>query len=212
MEKITDHTTWGINDWNFFFTEKGTRWRDKDYQYLNNLFDLSVLANSLLDVGCALGDGLIYLKHKCHKVNMFAGTDVSHQAVESCTKNPELHQMEFFQHDILNPFPKRYDNIICLQTLEHIENPQKAIRNLIDATKALLIIAVPYRNRRPDKNHLWSFDENDFSELVDLYCIDRRKRNIYWLIDKQKKGISFRKKHAQYLRELFNKLCKAVYY
>ncbi len=56
-----------------------------------------------------------------------------------------------------------------------------------------MIVGVPYRNRRPDENHLWSFDENDFSELIDDYRIDKRERNIYWLIDKQKKGVRFRK-------------------
>jgi len=206
MERIDGFSDRGINGWNRFFVKKGMRWRDKDYRYLDTLFDLSVLTSSLLDVGCALGDGLMYLKSKCPKVNMFAGTDLSNEVIKICKSNPELRQMKFFQHDILKPFPTRYNNIICLQTLEHIENPQKAIQNLIDATKTLLIIGVPYRNRRPDENHLWSFDENDFSELVNSYCIDRRERNIYWLIDKQQKGVSFRRKRVQYLREFIKKI------
>jgi len=136
MEKVNGYTNWGVKKWDRFFIEKGTRWRDKDYRYLNKLFDLSMLTNSLLDVGCALGDGLIYLKRKCHEVDKFAGTDLSNEAIEICRKTKKLRKMEFFQHDILTPFPNRYDNIICLQTLEHIENPQKAVQNLNNITRS----------------------------------------------------------------------------
>ena len=113
------------------------------------------------------------------------------------------------KHD-LNVFPYPFENnsfdvIFCLQTLEHVENPRCAMLNLIDATQNLLIIGVPYRNRRPDENHFWSFDENDFSELTDSYCLDKKQRNVYWLVDKQKKGFSFCKKRFRVLRKLAGK-------
>ena len=103
---------------------------------------------------------------------------------------------------------EKYDNIICLQTLEHLEDPVIAIRNLIDATQKLLIVAVPYRNRRPDENHLWSFDENDFSDLMDSFRLDKKQKNIYWLFDKRKEGFGFCKKRFNVLRKLTDKLRK----
>lgn len=208
MERIDGFVNWGPNGWNRFFVKKGQQWRYKDYRHLETIFDLSVLRGSLLDVGCALGDGLIYLKNKCTRVDSFGGMDFSNQAIETCRTNLKLREMEFFQHDIIKPFPVKYDNIICLETLEHVENPRSAIENLIDAAKSILIVGVPYHNRRLSENHLWSFYENDFSELVDSYCIDRRQRNIYWLVDKQKNGIIFRKKYIQILREFIKKCLK----
>ncbi|MFA5238552.1 MAG: methyltransferase domain-containing protein [Phycisphaerae bacterium] len=207
MEKLEKSEEWGHLGWNRFFSQKGELWRVKDYRHLDSVFDLSALAGSLLDVGCALGDGLIYLKAKAPKVNRFAGADFSDEAIRICKNNPQLREMAFFQHDILEPFPDTYENVICLQTLEHVQKPEIAMRNLINAAKSLLIVAAPYRNRRPDADHLWSFDEMDFSDLVDLYCLDKRQKNIYWLVDKQKRGISFRRKRYNiFVEKLLNLL------
>lgn len=210
MEKLDSFVDWGQDGWDRFFVQKGKRWRTLDYLFLNSIFDLSELRGSLLDVGCALGDGLVYLRKKSPKIDRFVGTDFSRKSTDACISNPKLQRMEFFQHDILKPFPEKYDNVICLQTLEHVQNPRDAMLNLIDATRSLLIVGVPYLNRRPADNHLWSFDENDFSDLVDSYCLDIREANIYWLVDKQKKGFSFRKKYFYVLEELRRKLFKSL--
>ena len=105
--------------------------------------------------------------------------------------------------------PEKYDNIICLQTLEHLENPEAAMHNLIDAAKKVLIVGVPFRNRRPDENHIWSFTQDDFSELTDSYCLDKRQRNIYWLVDKQEKGINFFQKSSPGPGKFIAKLFKS---
>jgi 2-polyprenyl-3-methyl-5-hydroxy-6-metoxy-1,4-benzoquinol methylase len=193
MQRLETFVDWGQKGWDSFFAERGSHWRDKDYRYLRKIFDLRKMSGSLLDVGCGLGDGLVYLKRKCSNVSKFVGTDFSNKAIDSCRNNPQLQNIEFFAHDILRPLPMKYDNIICLQTLEHLKDPQTAIHNLIEATQNLLIVGAPYRNRRPDENHLWSFNEDDFSGLMESFRLDKKQKNIYWLLDKQKKGVSFRK-------------------
>jgi len=208
MEKVKNSEKWGHNGWDSFFSQKGNRWRDKDYRYLDKVFDLSSLSGSLLDVGCALGDGLIFLKSKTSKVGKFIGTDFSSEAIEVCKNNPQLKGVDFFRHDILKPFPQKYENVICLQTIEHVESPNQAFKNLVDATKKILIAAVPYRNQRPDANHLWSFDENDFKSIFDSHCLDGKKRNIFWLLDKQKTGCTFRKSTATVLFDFLKHLFK----
>jgi len=207
MERIETSVNWQEDDWDSFFTKKGRQWRNKDYRYLNDIFDLHQLNGSLLDVGCGLGDGLVYLKNKCPNVKNLFGVDFSRKAINACRSNQKLSGMSFFQHDILKVLPEKYDNIICLQTLEHLENPKAAMQNLIDAVKKVLIVGVPFRNRRPDENHIWSFTQDDFSELTDSYCLDKRQRNIYWLVDKQEKGINFFQKSSpgpgKFLAKLF---------
>ena len=208
MEKLQTYVHWEQENWDSFFHEKGKRRRNKDYRYINDIFNLSMLEGSLLDVGCALGDSLIYLRKKCPKINRFIGIDFSPRAIETCRNNPELSAMEFYQHNIIKSLPEKYDNIICLATLEHLEDPETAMKNLSDATNQLLIIGVPYLNRRPDKNHIWSFDEYDFSDLTDLFCFDRSNRNIYYLIDRQELGSGFHKKRLSFLCNLARKLIK----
>ena len=92
--------------------------------------------------------------------------------------------------------------MICLQTLEHLEDPKAVMLNLIKATEDVLIVGVPYREARPSENHVWSFDENDFAEFTDAYYIDKRQKNIYWLVDKQKKHPRFYEKRFSFLSSL----------
>ena len=211
MERIEKFVNWQDDDWDSFFIKKGRQWRNKDYRYLNDIFDLDQLNGSLLDVGCGLGDGLVYLKKKCPNIKSLFGTDFSRKAINACRSNQKLSGMSFFQHNILTVLPEKYDNIICLQTLEHLENPNAAMQNLIDASKNVLIVGVPYRNRRPDENHLWSFTENDFSEITNSYCLDERQRNIYWLVDKLGKGIYFSKKCSSRPGKFIAKLFKSFF-
>jgi SAM-dependent methyltransferase len=211
MERLETFADWRQDGWDSFFVQKGRQWRNKDYRYINDLFDLRRLNGSLLDVGCGLGDGLAYLKNKCPEISRLIGTDFSHKAIETCRNNPKLSQMTFFRHDILKPLPEKYDNVICLQTLEHLQDPQTAMQNLVDAAEKVLIVGVPCRNRRPDQNHIWSFTEDDFSELTDSYHLDKKQKNIYWLVDKQQKGIGFYRKSSQspgkFIAKLFRSLC-----
>lgn len=144
-----------------------------------------------MDVGCALGDGFQILSSACRSVTSFSGTDFSEYAISANKKNPNLTGIKFFSHDIMMPLPEKYDNIICLQTIEHVSKPDFAFKNLIDATRRILIVATPYMNRRPDENHLWSFDENDFAEYIDEYCLDKSQKNIYYLVNKTNERVCF---------------------
>jgi SAM-dependent methyltransferase len=206
MEKLKTYIDWGQEGWDSFFEVKGKSWRDKDYRYIDEIFNLSMLEGTLLDAGCALGDGLIYLRKKCPKIHRFIGTDFSSRAIETCRNNPRISPMEFYQHNVIHPLPEKYDNIICLETLEHLEHPETAMKNLVDATNKLLIVGVPYCNRRPDQNHFWSFNEKDFSDFADYFCLDRSHKNIYFLIDKDGISSNFCRKRQSFLRNLIRKL------
>jgi SAM-dependent methyltransferase len=209
VKRIETYINWNEDDWNSFFVKKAGKWRNKDYRYLNDIFDLNKLNGSLLDVGCGLGDGLVYLEKKCPQINKLIGMDFSREAIDVCRNNTKLSGMSFFQHDILMALPDKYDNIICLQTLEHLDDPQAAMQNMIDATRKILIVGTPYRNRRPDKNHLWSFTEDDFSELTDSYCLDKRRRNIYWFFNKEGMSMKFYRKHSRYQGKYIARLLKS---
>jgi SAM-dependent methyltransferase len=183
---------YGETGWNQFFHEKGTQWRDKDYRFLAEVFDLSGLRGSLLDAGCALGDGQKYLYGLCPNVTEYHGCDFSNEAIDTCRRNPNLARTKFFRHDLQATFSSSFDNILCLQTLEHIPCPDRAFAHLLSRAREVLIVATPYKNRRPDENHLWSFDESDFKHLATCHAIGQNGLNIFWLCDKSKRGYAFK--------------------
>lgn len=195
MQRIDSANDYGTNGWNEIFLKKNGQWRDKDYRYLDEVFRIATLSGTLLDAGCALGDGLLYLQRRCPRVTGFSGTDFSEAGIEVCCNNRQLDFAHFFQHDLMRPLPNRYDNVICLQTVEHTPDPELVFTNLLDATGRLLIVATPYKNRRPDENHLWSFDESDFQTPQGLYRLTQQERNIFWLVDKEHSGAQFRGGH-----------------
>lgn len=201
MERIEDAVDYQASGWDAFFEGCGSAWRDRDYRYLNRMFDLGRLQGSLLDVGCALGDGFALLRRRCRRVVRFAGSDFSGRSIEVARANPALKDVELFRHDVLEPLPARYDNVLCLQTLEHVTDPTRALQHLIDATRRVLIVASPYLNRRPDENHLWKFDESDFADLMDSYQLDRQQKNIYWLLEKTEQDPKLRRARLPRLLE-----------
>jgi len=164
--------------WDDFLKAKGNSWRHRDYAHLESIFPVNIFEGTLLDVGCALGDGILYLTDKCPKVTKFYGADISIVGVKKCQNDPKLSHANFFQHDVCEKFQEKYDTIICLQTLEHVPDPEKAVRNLRDAANKLLIVGTPHLDKRGDSDHMWSFDEEDFVNLLSFYIQDWK--NIYW--------------------------------
>lgn len=184
MQKIDHSVDYQSDGWDDFYDARGSSWRDKDYRYIDRFFLIKTLQGTFADVGCGLGDGLKLFKTSAKGITHFSGCDFAVNTIEKNKTNPDLAGMDFFPHDIMKPIVKQYDNIICLQTLEHLHEPAKAMENLVNATREVLIVATPYKNRRPDENHLWSLDEASFAVNAEIY-LDPKEVNIFWVIDKR---------------------------
>ncbi len=102
----------------------------------------SVQPHSLLDAGC--GEGfimkLISESGICAEVN---GIDTSTVALRIARKiNPDLRISKGSVYDI--PYAKNtFDLVTCLEVLEHLEDPQKALCELIRVSKRYVLISVP---------------------------------------------------------------------
>jgi trans-aconitate methyltransferase len=178
VERVPDVGPATVSDWDLTLGEYSDGWRDKDYRQLEELFRLGRLAGTLIDVGCAVGDGLSTLRRACKGTAQFSGCDFSAEGIRiSATRFPDV---EFFVHDIHKPLPRTWTSVISLQTIEHLDDPVTAVKNLAEAATDTLIVAAPYRNRRPDRDHRWSFDVADFAGMFDGWLLDRAHRNIYW--------------------------------
>lgn len=146
---------------------------------------------SLLDVGCALGDGCIYLKNQFPHGDI-EGCDFSERGIEKAKKKSD--QVNFFVLDILkDKIPKKYDYITFVSVLEHFNKPKKIIKKALKNTNNL-IIDCPYATHISyDKHdeHKYAFNEktlNDFKAKTKIYYTkDNTKRILYKISNVGKK-------------------------
>lgn len=114
--------------------------------------------DSILDIGCANGN---LMKHLTKEVSYF-GLDISSKAIEDNPFPSIVSDAEEFKLD------KKFDIIVCLEVLEHINNPKKALKNMFDHLRkdGLILVTVPKGKLLPDKTHLHIFN----FEYINLLC------------------------------------------
>lgn len=97
----------------------------------------------IFDAGC--GEGFILKKLKENKIgSKLLGIDFSKNAIEIGKK---LHPTLSLQHASIYDIPFKsdtFDLVICSEVLEHLENPEKALKELERVTKKYCIISVPH--------------------------------------------------------------------
>jgi len=145
--------------WDAKFTSFTTeRWRDFNYRLLAEYLPRDT-AFSMLDVGCALGDGCLFFKQAFPLADI-SGCDFSEVAVKKAKKKGE--GINFFVLDILkdNP-PARYDYMITLSTLEHFNDPFGAVDKCLRFVDCALFIMVPYE-KEFDNPRLYTKGEHRF--------------------------------------------------
>ena len=149
-----------------------TLWGDESFraQYLSNhrkqlyrvvLEKLQALEmfNSnfnLLDVGCGPGFFPRLIKDEGFP-GAISGCDFSEQAVS--LSESLVPEGRFFKQDIYDPIEDSYEVIVCMETLEHLLHPDRAVRNLA-AAAPVLILTVPEGRKDTFRGHLnfWSKD------------------------------------------------------
>jgi SAM-dependent methyltransferase len=126
---------------------------------------------SVLDVGC--GSGAYVLK--LHEDRKAAGVD--YQPFESWREAPECFQVS--PADQL-PFPDgSFETVLCFETLEHLPDPQKALRECFRVATRNLILTVPNCQITPamkesnllyshwsDRTHIQFYDLNTIQDAV----------------------------------------------
>lgn len=105
-----------------------------------NIIDLS--PSSMVDVGCGDGTFLQYLNHCIPQE--YIGIDNDEIAVDNARKR--YPQFTFLQESIYSlPLEtKSQDIVLCLEVLEHLEDPGMALKELSRVAKHGLIVSVPW--------------------------------------------------------------------
>lgn len=127
--------------WDGIFSKKDDYLRDFPYRPL-----LEILPKdrefSLLDIGCAMGDGLELLK-KYFPLAKFSGADLSPLGIAKAKAKTK--DIDYFVLDIVtgNP-PKKYDFISLFHILEHINDPFPIVDKCLKFVNEALIVCTPY--------------------------------------------------------------------
>lgn len=136
--------------------------------------------DSVLDIGCGEGFQISFLiNHIRHAI----GLDLSIDKIREGKKRLRL--AEFIRASSQNlPFRREvFDKVICLELLEHLENPAVTVDqiNLTLKKGGVLVVSVPYRERifmttcvhcgklTPHYGHIQSFDERKITRLLSRY-------------------------------------------
>ncbi len=127
----------------------------------------------VLDVGMGIGYGMNLLSIKAKEVY---AVDVDNGAVDNCSKtvlgkNPKVKELKLYDGYHLPYKDNFFDVVTCVDVVEHVQNYDKFIDELLRVSKGAVVFATPNRrpeNTNPDgtpKNHWhlreWSFEEFD---------------------------------------------------
>jgi 2-polyprenyl-3-methyl-5-hydroxy-6-metoxy-1,4-benzoquinol methylase len=151
--------------WDSMFSKKENFLRDYPYRPLTEVLPRDKVF-SLLDIGCAMGDGLELLA-KSFPLAKFSGADLSPAGIEKAlakTKN-----IDYFVLDITkDELPKKYDFITLVHVLEHINDPFPIVDKCLKFVNEALIICTPYIEQFDNPRlylsgeHRYLFNEHTF--------------------------------------------------
>lgn len=106
-------------------------------------------SKTAIEFGCAAGIASKLLTDLGYEVT---ATDISAYAVVKAKKlYPTIH---FLKHDIQKPYPSKtkYDVVMALDVIEHLEDPPKAIKNMYNLAKPTGLVLCSTPN---DYTHEW---------------------------------------------------------
>ena len=135
---------------------------------------------TIMDAGC--GEGVVCNHiNRIRKVSRFLGTDLNTEALKAARSwNPNT---DFIGASVYS-FPlkdKSVDSSLCLEVIEHLKKPEKALDELERVTRNSLIISVPNRvlfrlanitslknltRLGEDPDHIQSYTKNSFQSLL----------------------------------------------
>ncbi|MBN2240941.1 MAG: class I SAM-dependent methyltransferase [Dehalococcoidales bacterium] len=131
--------------------------------------------NSVLDIGPGRGDFLNSIKHQFK----ISGIDINSERRRYLN---EIIQQDAVQVGNIETglilADNSFDNVTCMEVLEHLINPLKAINELVRVSKKTIIITVPYNETiryvlcmhcgkyTPYHGHLNSFNKRNIGEFI----------------------------------------------
>ena len=100
-------------------------------------------SESVLEVGCGAGYSLVDLQKFFKENTSFSACDIDPELVRLAKeKNPSVNCQVASIYEL--PYEdKSFDTVVCLEVLEHLEDPKKALSELARVSKKYVIISTP---------------------------------------------------------------------
>lgn len=171
MERIKDLNINTQEYWNKFSTDE---YQEADKNRGGNKCKFLTVKDiikeniDILDIGCFNGNFYNFLKEQNFNIKSFTGVDFSEKLIERA-KNRFSEQKWIVSDYSKLPFKNEtFDIITLMEILEHIDEPEKAIKEASRVCKkeGSVIITVPNRERIKDIAHVWSFSLLDILDLL----------------------------------------------
>lgn len=138
--------------WNKYLHKRGDFWRDFPYRFLLDELPKDERF-SLLDIGCALGDGCRMLKKNFPLVSIF-GADLSPLAVKKAKLKCDGEI--YFNLDISKEEPpQKYDYITLIHIIEHFNEPFSVLDKCLKFVNKAVYISTPYGEDFEDPRLYW---------------------------------------------------------
>lgn len=144
-----------------------------DVMYIQNLkvyknIAIRVTGKKVLEAGCGMGKGSYLLSEH----NQVMGTDKLEKNINFAKA---LYEKIYFDRWDLNgeSYPIKHDVVVCVETIEHVENWKRALANLIDSAKEEVWISTPNRNvlNKEGPDNPYHVHEFETKEMVDLIIL-----------------------------------------
>ncbi len=152
---------------------------------------------SILDWGCAFGDGVEVLAEAFPRCRV-AGLDFAERAVAEARRCFPQHE---FHHTPDGSIGNHFDAIAAVSCLEHFPDPLEVMRGHLRCCRGFYAAMVPYRETPLHSSHLSQFREECFPERLDGFTRVAAKVVDCEFRDRRGKWILVVYVSASYLRE-----------
>ena len=139
------------------------------YQLVLKILESNINGSKILDAGC--GDGVLSWMLATRGGEVY-GVDVEKKALQVAKRKCKGLKARFYMASIYDlPFPSRYfDHIVCLDVIEHLHHPDKALKELkrVWNRSGMIIITTPIRwkERLGSRFHVKEYTMREFQEVV----------------------------------------------
>lgn len=126
----------------------------------------------ILDIGCGSGDQCSLIQDIRPETKVF-GIDISPVGILMAQSRYPKMNFKIASANKTGFKDNYFDLVICGETLEHLEEPEKAIKEAARIVKKgkRYLISCPFNEDKKtrENEHLWSFDGNDLNEICRKY-------------------------------------------